>query len=493
MATTPDDGAPVMKSTLKILVPLVALVGLVFGVTLLLQYTPTEEKDGGKGPKGGGGERPLTFFTSTRAWDGRPVWAVYPDAPSPTAPDHFFPGFFEKNTKTRTAFWFENRNASPVSVQLKGVTCSSCSGGSLAPVPPEALRNLLQLTAVSGLPLGLTSPLPLGLAAGAWADTVGRLQWQSHKFATTDWTFTVPAAPKDPWSPSQLGILVLEFDTAGKNHLGATFASQVQGSADQFAEDTFNINFEVVNPFELAPLTINVGELRDNSQPRIDEFFVFSATREPGTGDGQLPPPNCRVSMPGGAGEPGKLVAVEPPVLIPEAEYASLAERMSGPSKTVRVRAAYRVPVRITPQAGDDRLDIGLLEREVWVTVPVSNAAERAVKIQGKVTGGVGLRDAKEFALGTFKGKDGATKEEVLAADRPETELEVVPGQCRPEFLKVELKRLPSGPDRGLYAVKVTVPPDRQFGAINNGVVVLQIKGPKPQRVRIPVTGSGGF
>ena len=43
----------------------------------------------------------------------------------------------------------------------------------------------------------------------------------------------------------------------------------------------------------------------------------------------------------------------------------------------VRVTAAYRVPVRITPEAGGDRLDIGLLEREVWVSVQGANAAER--------------------------------------------------------------------------------------------------------------------
>jgi len=481
-----------MKSMLKIIVPLVALVVLVFGVTLLFIYTPPgDEKDNGQGPKGGAGE-PLTFFTSTRMLDPRPIWGVYVDAREPTVQDHFFPGYFEKNDKTQTAFWFENRNDRPVTVQLKAVSCSSCSGGSLAPVPPEAVRTLLQSLAVSGLPQGLVSPLPMGMAAGAWADTVGRLQWQSHKFATTDWTFTVPAAPKDPWSPTQLGILSLDFDTGGKHMLEAIFVSQVQGT-NQIADAHIRIVFDVVNPFELAPAALTVGDLTDKSPPLTREFIVYSSTREAGTGDRQLPPPVCSVRMPGGAGEPGKLVAVEPPVRVPEAELPGLAAQASAQGKPVRVTAAYRVPVRITPEAGGDRLDIGLLEREVWVTVPVPNAAERSVKIQGRVTGAVGLRDAKEIAFGPFRGKEGATKKEVVYTDRPETELEVVADQCRPDFLQVELTRLPPGPDRGYYEIKVTIPPQRQFGTIDRGVVVLQIKGPRPQRVRIPVTGTGGF
>src|SRR6185312_12783985 len=104
-------------STLKVLVPLVALVGLVFGVTLLFLYTPGDEKAPGPVERGTG--EPLTFFTSTRHFDPRPMWEVYTEMSPPTAADHFFPGFFEKNEKTRTAFWFENRNDKPVAMQLK--------------------------------------------------------------------------------------------------------------------------------------------------------------------------------------------------------------------------------------------------------------------------------------------------------------------------------------------------------------------------------------
>jgi hypothetical protein len=72
-------------------------------------------------------------------------------------------------------------------------------------------------------------------------------------------------------------------------------------------------------------------------------------------------------------------------------------------------------------------------------------------------------------------------------------ELAVVADQCRPDFLDVSLKKLPDDPDRGYYQLTVKVPPKRQYGTIVNGLVVLELKGPKPQRIRIPVTGQGGF
>jgi hypothetical protein len=492
---TGDDGSGV-RSTLKILVPLGLLVVVVFGITFLFLYTPTDTPDPEINPGlNPSGERPLRFFTSARQFDPRPVWDPT-NLPQVSLQDHYFPGYFEKNAEARTAFWFENRNPKPVSMQLKNVSCAACSGGSLAPIPAESARDLLQMFAVTGLPQGLVSPLPIGVA-GTWADTVPRLQWQSHKFATNDWTFTVPAAdPSNPWAPTQWGILDLNFGTGGKTQLDATFGSQVHESK-QYAEDKLNINFQVVNAFDVIPYAIDVGGLKatDDSPSQTKEFFVYSATRGPGTAVGDLPPPACTIRMPGGAGESGKLITVETPVPLSPAECERLAERVAPPSAggRMRVTAAYRVTVRITPKAGDDRLDIGLLDREIWVTVAVSGTNERQVRLKGTVSGDVWLSDAKEVAVGSFKGEEGGSGSVRIVTERPGVELAVVPGESRPDFLDVSLQKLPDDPDRGYYQLTVRVPPKRQFGTIQNGLVVLEIKGPKPQRIRIPVTGKGGF
>src|SRR5262249_52697190 len=56
------------KGTLKLLIPIVALVGVVFGITFFSQSTPPSE-DGAATKKPEGGDSPLHFFTSTRRWD----------------------------------------------------------------------------------------------------------------------------------------------------------------------------------------------------------------------------------------------------------------------------------------------------------------------------------------------------------------------------------------------------------------------------------------
>src|SRR4051794_37113525 len=71
---TPKPEQPLggLKSALKIAVPLVALVAVVFGITYMMQYVPSvDPKDlkNTKPPEGESGEPPLRFFTSTRHWD----------------------------------------------------------------------------------------------------------------------------------------------------------------------------------------------------------------------------------------------------------------------------------------------------------------------------------------------------------------------------------------------------------------------------------------
>jgi len=79
----------------------------------------------------------------------------------------------------------------------------------------------------------------------------------------------------------------------------------------------------------------------------------------------------------------------------------------------------------------------------------------------------------------------------VLTTDRPDLALEVVPGASRPEFLDVSLKKLPDAGTRGQWQLTVRVPPNRVQGELTDGLVVLELKGPNPQRIRIPVRGRG--
>src|SRR5437763_135696 len=129
------------SSTLKILVPIVLLMGVVFAITYFSQYTPTEPDETPIAQRQVKG--PLRFFSSTRFWDPRPGASLM---------DHEFQGFFEPGeTQYSATFWFENRNPVPVEMQLFKVSCTQCSGGQVATIPPDVTKQILQMTAISML------------------------------------------------------------------------------------------------------------------------------------------------------------------------------------------------------------------------------------------------------------------------------------------------------------------------------------------------------
>jgi hypothetical protein len=133
----------------------------------------------------------------------------------------------------------------------------------------------------------------------------------------------------------------------------------------------------------------------------------------------------------------------------------------------------------------------------VWVSVPGVVADPRPVKLRGVVTGGVWLSDAKEIDLGSFPSRQGVNKKFTVTAERADMELAVagvlVQDQPRTDVLKVALKKLPPLGDRGYYEIAVTVPPGAHTGELIRCFVLLEVKGPKPQRIRIPVKGRATF
>src|SRR5262249_46144167 len=230
--------------------------------------------------------------------------------------------------------------------------------------------------------------------------------------------------------------------------LRAEFVTQVKDT-DKSGVNTFNIFFEHANPFELVPPGFDIGELTENSPTKTVEFVIGSATRGVGAEPpyDKLPEPSIKVLMPGGAGEPGPFVSVGKPVPILGEDLDNLAGRVSsGPRNPVRLLSAWKVPVTISPRVGDARIDIGQLDREIWVTFPGVGGDAKFIKIRGNVRGSIWLTDAKEIDLETFAGKDGVTKAFELTVEKAGTEVALVPDQIRPDFLQVVLEKLP---DRG--------------------------------------------
>jgi hypothetical protein len=472
-----------MKQTLKIAVPVVVLMAVIFGVTFFAQYTPnTDDKTGPGGPSG---EPPLRFFSSTRMWDPRPEASLQ---------NQNFPGFYERQANAAgqqngASFWFENRNTRPVTMKLKGVSCTSCSGGRVAAIPPQVARQILDMSGVSVLPGGLFSAFPVGMAGPAANLAEHRLTWQSHTFRDEpNAEYKIPAATDDPSLP-QWGILELRFSVGaiGPKKLEADFEVQVEGNPEVQAAK-FDIAYLGVEPFDLSRLSIEVGDLTATSNPANYDVILFSATRGPrGNGPGDLAPPAVSVEMPPGTvGEPGPFVSVGAPVRLPEEELPLATAQID--RRGVRLEAAYRMTVTVAPRVGDKRIDLGPLERDIHVSTADTR---KTIRVRGTVRGDIWLDGSlKDFALPTYNSADGVSRSFTVVTKQPAAELVQVPEPATPDFLKVVIEKLPSDGDRGYHRVKVTVPPGKGPGGAWNGLIALELKGPQPQRIRIPVRGN---
>ncbi|MBA4186529.1 MAG: hypothetical protein C0467_00780 [Planctomycetaceae bacterium] len=472
-----------MKQTIKIAIPIAVLMAVIFGITYFSQYTPPEDDSTRPGTTTAK-EPPLRFFTSARQWN-----------PFGSPQDRTFPGFYEvqanaAGTPNAAAFWFENRNDKSVTMQLKGVSCGACSGGRVAAIPPEVARQLLQMTALSTLPGGLFSGMPLGMAGPGANLAEDRLAWQSYTFRDNPKAeYKVPAGGNtDGWSP-QWGILELRFSVGavGPKTLSSEFNLQVDGTP-QIGTANFAISFEGAEPFDLSRSFVDVGELQETSPANQYEVIVYSATRGPnGNGPGDLQVPKTDIQLPGGAvGEPGPFVSVSPAVRLPEADLMQIPNQIQ---RAVRVEAAYRLTITVAPTVGEKRVDLGPLERDVHIS---TGDTRKTVRVKGIVRGGVWLDgNLKEIDV-RYKFEDGAVGQTFnVVTDRPDQELVYVSNDpTTPENVKVDLEKQPADPDRGHYKLKVTVPPRAKAG-VWSGFVVLELKGPNPQRIRIPIKGNG--
>jgi hypothetical protein len=144
------------------------------------------------------------------------------------------------------------------------------------------------------------------------------------------------------------------------------------------------------------------------------------------------------------------------------------------------------VSVVVHPTVGDQRLELGELDRLLSVT---AGGYVQQIPVKGIVRGEVWLDDDRnDIELASFRGPDGTVQEFNLSTEQAKTGLAVVPAECKPSYYSYELVRQPDRGARGYYKLRITVKPGEQVGRPRGGaVVVLEVKGPKPQTIRIPV------
>ncbi len=494
---TETNSEPVSSgSPLKMAVPIALLVAVVFGITFFAQYSP-KAPDDDNADRGGGQsaalktEPPLRFGTSIRMWN-----------PLGNLQDQVFPGFFEGGeTLNSTSYWFENRNPAPVTMQLIKVSCTKCSGGRLAAIPPEVTDQLVATSLFSGFPQGLVNLLPVSFIGTSANLAPSRLVWQDYTYRVApNAEYKIPAAPGTTrLFPNQWGIFDLQFQVSGaapSKTLQADFSLQVEGSKTAGIA-ALSVVFEGVDAFEVSKKLIDVGDWTETTEPRTFNFIVYSSTRGPnrtGPSDrGDLDVPIVDVRTPGNLGDPGPFVTVSPAQRVPEAELPQVTLDISQSlKKMVRVESAYRYAVTVNPKVGDQRLDIGLLEREIFLAFK-DIKEPKIVRVKGMVRGSIWLDNNRtDIDLPSYRSRDGTSQTVRLIAEQRDTVVELLKEECTPRFAEYHLDKLPPASDRGYYQLRVDIPPGSPTGSWN-GVILLEIKGPHPQRIRVPIRGVAKF
>lgn len=463
-----------MNSTLKVVGPIILVILVVFGATLISQYTPPEKKAGGEGAQIVG--QPLEFRATEMAYN--------PNAEDVAA--RAFDAFHEPGGgPVYVSFWFKNPHTVPVRLRVTGRSCSSCTAASAAIVPNDAIDALTRQAAVGLFPPSAL-PVPDLLTPLAAVALDRKLDWQPLDFDNTEQGVQVPAAV-DADTPT-LGIFRthVTVNSEGPKSLRADIGMAVG------EQPSTNLAFKVtvvgVAPFYIHPKEVKLGDLPEGSPPRAIDVHYWSTTRGPA----ELPPPHVA------AATQDRFLQAGAPVPLSPDEAARLAVRLAGEGVATRVAAAYRVPVTVhrhlptsAASGGPTEPDVGAFERRVGFAGP--NGSSATLAVTGTVTGAVALDGVGQVALGSFNARAGTKKAVAVVSDRGDLALDVLPGEHHPGFLRAELGEPKAEAGRRYWPLTVVVPAGAGSGPLPaDAHVALRATGPnRNQKVRFPVTGQG--
>jgi hypothetical protein len=482
-----------MKSITRVVLPILLVIGVVFGITVLVNYSAEDAgPDGSSDSKGTGKtvEPPLKFFT-LRAVSSTPE----------STPKHlwFWDPEVETNSPGHFEFWCHNRHSEPVSVRVPHTNCE-CAGVEMSVVPPDAYQDYLIASALAGSPL-CAAPSPMAVLAHLGLDR--RLNWvplnKKHEIQDQ----TIPAA--DAKSGPQFALIKLAW-TGGANsgrkgitaELYASLGKAVPSHTQLGVETNVVPSFSVVrrdgpNSWS-ATREVTVGELRENGVSK-HTVYLASNTRS-----------FLLLSLDLDPSDP--CVTWTEPVPVSDQELLSARQFSAGEDQPLRrVKCMYKTEVTVREKTEVEvsgrkavrQLDLGPFDRKLRIAA--ANGGFWDIKVQGRVLGDVNFLSGGEggrIDLGnSFPVDQDRSRDVVILAERPGLEFELVEDEIVPNFLKVKLIAQEPVNGQNQYRLRVTIPKNSLYGALpENSVVVLKTKDPTPRRLRLPVRGmtydSGG-
>jgi hypothetical protein len=173
----------------------------------------------------------------------------------------------------------------------------------------------------------------------------------------------------------------------------------------------------------------------------------------------------------------------------PPPELTALQDKFrAGKDAPPVVTAAYRVPLTLLP-AGRGDPGRGAVREDDRRVRPEPGAEPGRGQGGGRRAGR--LKDNANLKFGQFDGSSNANREVTLVSANTDLELDPVPGEFKPVWLKMELSPPSTNGPRREWTMKVTIPADSGYGDLpGDAAVVLATREATPRRVRIPVSGN---
>jgi hypothetical protein len=471
-----------MNSNVKIVLALAAIVVAISGITVISNYTRTEDPtpvDPVKGDPETGGADPAEVVR----YSGAMQVFYNPKSDNPTLRD--FPGFFEVNdTEHPVIYWVQNPNPVPVEASALSRSCSACTNVRMAIFPAEPRRPEVEAAAAAALG-------GAGAEAVPFADRARRLrdypadQWKLLDFEKTEIVHTIPPAAADG-TPTWVAVQVnFKVRTKGPKEIRATIGFKTPKQKVPLSAD-FKVNFVGMPLSGATPAALDFGEMGESIPSKSVDLYYWTSI----VPDGEFPPPEFS------AGEP--FLTFSKPERMTESERNILAGRMTGGEGPIRVRSAYRIAVTLhrknpAPKPGESpELDIGPLEKTFAVFSSARGREESDVPriaVKATVTGLVSLRNAGTINLGSFISREGISKPFELISNNKNVELEVAEDLIEPKILKAQLEAPKDEEGGRTWRLKVRIEGGATTGNLPaDSAVVLRVKS-TGQLVRLPAKG----
>ncbi|MGL4423384.1 MAG: hypothetical protein ACRCZF_22190, partial [Gemmataceae bacterium] len=190
-----------MNSTLKIFLIIGLLMAVVFGATVISEFSFTppkkvDDSDPSVEPLG----PPLDFPMAKMIYD--------PSEEAEIA-HRGFSGFIEVSDREHhVGFWFRNVRTKPIELAAVGRSCTKCTSAKVALVKKEQFTEYASQLLPLGFPGG-GLPVPDLISAIAAAKFAQGLTWQPFDFDDSSKRFMIPAAPSQ--EESTQGLIAMGF------------------------------------------------------------------------------------------------------------------------------------------------------------------------------------------------------------------------------------------------------------------------------------------